>query len=162
MQHPLAATSSAGCLLGKNDLADLQKVVEAYKTDQVLRLDSSTFVRQGVFEASYCLFPDYIRNILFHNTLVATQIRSISGGFLFGLKSVTAITLEGLRGVSSIGDDFLRDCVQLTELDITSATSITTIGKCYQYHDYWERLSQGMQGTLNTDFALRFRYKYRR
>eukprot|EP01060_Flectonema_neradi_P005849 TRINITY_DN1391_c0_g1_i2.p1 TRINITY_DN1391_c0_g1~~TRINITY_DN1391_c0_g1_i2.p1 ORF type:complete len:658 (+),score=78.96 TRINITY_DN1391_c0_g1_i2:71-2044(+) len=124
--HSQLVASSAGCLFGKDDLADettLQMATKLYEAHNILHLKLSTFVHDGALPD--ISLPSAFRNLSFHDTDLTTQIFKSS----FSLINVETITFEGLRVLHSIGNKFFSRCIQLTKLDITSAVKISFIGK---------------------------------
>ena len=65
---------------------------------------------------------------------LAPNITSIGDDFLKGCSGLKEINFNGLKDIQTIGDSFLSGCSNLKEVDLSPMTSLVSIGKSFAYN----------------------------
>ena len=62
------------------------------------------------------------------------EIIDCPGSLMRSMRHVQRVRFPGLRNVRSVGDSFARDCVSLTDIDLSGLSGVESIGKDFLYH----------------------------
>ena len=80
------------------------------------------------------LVKDDIPESLQHLSIVGGEhVTEIDNGFLKDCINLITIDLSSLEKVKTIGNDFLSSCTRLTTIDLRSLSNVTQIGDCFLY-----------------------------
>ena len=97
-----------------------------------LCLDTHTFSVDGCLTIDRELLPSDAKRISFRhsncNSTVISQVTAIGDNFLRNCSQITSLDLSCLGSVTSIGNYFLFKCTEITCLDLSGLSSVTSIG----------------------------------
>ena len=100
-----------------------------------LCLDTPTFAEDGCLTVYSNLLPSDAKQVAFFNSNCnntdISLVTTIGDDFLSCCEQITSLDFSGLNNVTTIGDDFLYCCAQITSLDLSGLNSVTTIGDSF-------------------------------
>ena len=101
---------------------------------EYLFVDTSTLCRDGYLYFNSCLLPQEIKAISFRNC-TPNCVTTIDDDFLRDCSELTNVDLSELTGVGTIGDGFLAKCKLIKKLELSSFSDITTVGNGFLFNN---------------------------
>ena len=102
-----------------------------------LYLDTPTFAKDGCLTVDGDLLPLDAEQVAFRNSnsnsTAMSSVTRVANYFLNSYSNITALDLSGLSSVTTIGNYFLSFC-SLTALDLSGLSSVTIIGHNFLAH----------------------------
>eukprot|EP00759_Apiculatamorpha_spiralis_P048189 PhF_6_TR43526/c0_g1_i1/m.66814 len=110
--------------LSRNQQETFLKKMVSTLTDARVRLLGISHLDEYFLSKSPTLLEVDFLGGSYHNT-----VRNVSHGCLFECKQLTVVDFSGLSGVTTIGNYVLSACHSLTALDTSGLLNVTSIGK---------------------------------